>query len=113
MADHSKIAVLVVNDEALPHLEVAETLSAAGYKVLKATDANEALGYLRNGTRQIDAVVTDINLGGGPTGWEVAEAFRSARSDIPVICISGGEVWHRILNAIEWLQAKAEGEKVH
>jgi hypothetical protein len=29
--------------------------------------------------------------------------------------MAGAETWHRILNAIEWLQAKApaEGEKVH
>jgi hypothetical protein len=27
--------------------------------------------------------------------------------------MAGAETWHRILNAIERLQAKAEGEKVH
>jgi CheY-like chemotaxis protein len=111
VADHAKTAVLVVTGEALPRLEVVETLSAAGYKMLEATGADEALRYLRSG-RQIDVVVTDIEPDGGPTAWEVAEACRSARSDIPVICISRGEAWNRILSAIERLQATklAEGE---
>ena len=102
VADRSRIALLVVQDEALPRPELVETLSAAGYEVLTVTDAAKALGYLRNQSL-IDVVITDLDLGGGLTGWEVAQAFRSARSDIPVIYISGDEAWRRILNAIDRL----------
>jgi CheY-like chemotaxis protein len=86
--DHSTISILVVEDEALPRLDLVETLSSAGYEVLEAIDAHQALGYLRNG-RPIDIVITDIDLGTGPTGWDVAEIFRAARSDIPIIYVSG------------------------
>jgi DNA-binding response OmpR family regulator len=113
VADHSKISALVVKDETLPPPHVVETLSSAGYDVLRATDADEALGYLRNG-RRIDVVIIDIDLGGGFAGWDVAKRFQSARSDIPVLYISGGETWHRILNAIDWLSEKpTDGEVVH
>jgi CheY-like chemotaxis protein len=81
-------SILVVEDEALLRLDLVETLSGAGYEVLEAVDARQALDYLRN-RRPIDVVITDIDLGRGPTGWDVAEMFRTARSNIPIIYISG------------------------
>jgi CheY-like chemotaxis protein len=86
--DGSTIRILVVEDEALPRLDLVETLRGAGYEVLEASDAGQALGYLRS-RRPIDVVITDIDLGAGPTGWDVAETFRAARSNIPIIYISG------------------------
>ena len=113
VADHSRVSALVVKDETLRRPDVVETLSSAGYEVFRATDADEALEYLRNG-RRIDVVIVDIDLGGGPTGWDVAKRFQSARSGIPVLYIATGETWRRILNAIDWLSEKpADGEMVH
>jgi DNA-binding NtrC family response regulator len=37
----------------------------------------------------ISVVFTDIQLGGSVTGWDVAEAFRKAHPEIPVIYTSG------------------------
>jgi CheY-like chemotaxis protein len=54
----------------------------------RAIDADQALGYLRN-RHPIDVVITDVDLSAGLTGWDVAETFRAARSDIPIIYISG------------------------
>jgi CheY-like chemotaxis protein len=87
-SDRSPISILVVEDEALPRLDLVETLSEAGYGVFEASDAYQALDYLRN-RYPIDVVITDIDLGVGPTGWDVAETFRAARSDIPIIYVSG------------------------
>jgi CheY-like chemotaxis protein len=86
--DRSTITILVVEDEPLPRLDLADTLSGAGYEVLEAINTDEALRHLRN-RRPIDVVITDIDLGAGLTGWDVAETFRAARSDIPIIYISG------------------------
>jgi hypothetical protein len=36
----------------------------------------------------VDAVVTDIELGGDVNGWEVAEAFRTKNPETAVICAS-------------------------
>jgi CheY-like chemotaxis protein len=113
VADHSRIAALVVKDETLLRPDVVDVLSGAGYEVLRANDADEALGYLRSG-RRIDVVIIDIDLGGGPIGWGVAKTFRLVRSDIPVIYTSSAETWHRILTAIDWLQEKpTDGAVVH
>jgi CheY-like chemotaxis protein len=90
-SDRSIITVLVVEDEALTRLDLVETLRSAGYEVLEASNAGEAFGYLQN-ERRVDAVITDIQLGGGPTGWDVAERFRAARSDIPIVYTSGNAV---------------------
>ena len=86
--DPSTFCILVVDDEALLRLDLADALRDAGYGVLEASDADQALGYLRNRC-PIDLVITDIELGAGLTGWDVAETFRAARSDIPIIYISG------------------------
>ena len=34
-------------------------------------------------------LVTDINLGGSASGWDVAKRFRSEKPDMPVVYISG------------------------
>ena len=86
--DRSTITILVVEDEVLSRLDLVETLRSASYEVLEASNADEALGYLQNGQR-IDVVITDIHLGDDLTGWDVAEKFRAAREDIPIIYTSG------------------------
>jgi CheY-like chemotaxis protein len=88
MAENSRTAILVVEDEPLPRMDLVDTLSNAGYEVLEASNAHEALGYLQNGQR-VDVVITDIQLGDDLTGWDVAEKFRAAREDIPIIYTSG------------------------
>jgi CheY-like chemotaxis protein len=89
--DRSTITVLVVEDEVLPRLDLVDTLRSAGQEVLEASNADEALGYLQNAQR-IDVVITDIQLGGGLTGWDVAEKFRAARSDVAIVYTSGSAV---------------------
>ena len=34
-------------------------------------------------------IVTDINLGGSSSGWDVAKRFRSEKPNMPVVYISG------------------------
>ena len=86
--EHSTSTILVVEDEALPRLELIDTLSCAGYEVLEASNAHEAFGYLQH-QRQIDVVITDIQLGDDLTGWDVAEKFRAERPNIPIVYTSG------------------------
>jgi CheY-like chemotaxis protein len=39
--------------------------------------------------RRIDVVLTDIELAGRISGWDVAEQFRAARADVLIIYTSG------------------------
>jgi len=86
--DRSTITILVVEDEALPRLDLAEELRRAGYDVREASGAEEALAHRRDGQR-IDAIITDIQLGGELTGWDVADRFRAMDPRIPIVYTSG------------------------
>jgi hypothetical protein len=37
-------------------------------------------------------IITDVNLGGSGSGWDVAEFFRTVRPDMPVVYTSGKSV---------------------
>ena len=80
--------VLVVEDEFLVRDDVASYLRDAGCMVVEAGTGERAIALCRSGV-SVDVLFTDINLGGAVTGWEVAEAFRAARGDIPVVYASG------------------------
>jgi CheY-like chemotaxis protein len=55
--------VLVVDDEILVRLAIADYLRDAGYAVVEAADAAEALGVLASG-KPVDAVFTDVQMPG-------------------------------------------------
>ena len=54
----------------------------------RAGAAKKALALCKSGM-SIDMIVTDINLGGSASGWDVAKHFRSKKPDMPVVYISG------------------------
>ena len=75
----SQLTGLVVEDEWLLRLELAEELAAAGWQVREAGTGEEALQCsirLKAEGEPIDFLVTDIRLGGPVDGWDVAEACR-------------------------------------
>ena len=82
------LVVLVVEDEFLVRYNIADCLQEAGYVVVEAGSGEEALA-LCNSETSIDIVITDINLGGFASGWDVAECFRRFRPDILVVYVSG------------------------
>ena len=79
---------LVVEDEWLVRMEIAEALDGHGWTVLEASTGEVALAMLDHNPA-IDLVVTDIRLPGPATGWDVADAFRAENADIAVIYCSG------------------------
>ena len=54
----------------------------------EADSAAPALAMLKAG-QHIDIVITDIQLKGALTGWDVAEAFRAVQPTMPIIYVSG------------------------
>jgi len=79
---------LVVEDEWLVRMEMAEALGEAGWMVLEAGNGEAALLMLK-ADPPVDLVVTDIRLPGALSGWDVADAFRAANARIGVIYCSG------------------------
>jgi DNA-binding NtrC family response regulator len=80
--------VLIVEDEFLIRMVLADTLADAGYDVVEAGNVLEAIAVV--GCRQIDAVITDIDMPGGLNGLDLARMLSSSHASIPVIVASGG-----------------------
>lgn len=81
--------VLILEDEAIIGLDLADGLSAAGYAVAGPfADAGTALERLNEA--RPDAAVLDIDLGGGRTSLPVAE--RLAELGIPFLFLTGQNV---------------------
>lgn len=83
--------VLVVEDEWLVRMELTDAFADAGWSVLEASSGEEALRLLA-GDAVIGMLVTDIRLTGPLTGWDVADAFRSAQPALPVIYATANPV---------------------
>jgi len=67
-----------------------ETLRDAGFELEVAKSGSQALTILEAETKTLCGVITDINLGEGPDGWQVARHARELSSQIPVVYMSGG-----------------------
>lgn len=82
--------VLVVeDDEAVRNIAVA-FLRSSGYRVLAVDSAEAALRQLADG-EPISALFSDVMLGDGMNGKELALKARQLRPDLPVLLTSGYE----------------------
>ena len=88
ISDSEPTIVLVVEDDFFLRWNLADHLREAGYVVKEAESAQRAIEFCHDGTR-IDILITDIQLSGRRSGWDVAEAFRALWDQIPVIYTSG------------------------
>ena len=78
--------ILCVDDEAGALLVRKAVLKSAGYKVITALNAGDALAILRSS--DIHLVITD-HLLPGVTGIEMARQMKSAKPDLPILLLSG------------------------
>ncbi len=67
----------------------------AGFAVAFASTGAEAKSLIDERGLEFRALITDIDLGGSPDGWEVAKHAREHFPEIPIIYVTGG-------NAHEW-----------
>jgi CheY-like chemotaxis protein len=79
--------VLVIDDDEEIRTLLRHVLARAGHSVDVASDGAE--GLRRFGSRRPDVVITDIDMP-NLDGHAVIEALRTARSDVPIVAISGG-----------------------
>ncbi len=88
-SDSAAPILLYVEDDALTQGLVETALQEAGFEVLTASDGHEALVHLGANSEALRGLITDINLGECPDGWEVARNAREAISGLPVLYVSG------------------------
>jgi CheY-like chemotaxis protein len=81
--------VLLVEDDEFLGVLFELALSDAGYTVARARSGMEALSKLAAEAPHVDALVTDINLGEGPDGWQVARRARARSAELPVVYMTG------------------------
>ncbi len=81
-------AILVVEDNAEVLAYAREALEDAGYAVVEAANAEEALARLADGAR-IDLVFTDVVLGTGLNGRQLADQMAARSIDLPILFTTG------------------------
>ena len=82
------VTVLVVEDEAVIRMYIVDSFEAAGLKVLKATNADEAIEILKS-RDDIRLVFTDVNMPGAMDGIKLAAYVRDRWPPIKLIVTSG------------------------
>ena len=82
-------SVLVVEDDANVRLVLDELLHDQGLDVWSVGDDLSAYQVLSQEADRFAVLLTDINLGAGTDGFDVARRARSLNADIEVIFISG------------------------
>lgn len=105
MPDVEKPLILYVEDEIFTQHLVETALSDAGYDVWTASDGNEALEKLASAGSALRGLVTDVDLGACPNGWEVANEARAAMPGVPVVYVSGA-------SAHEWSAKSVPGSQI-
>src|SRR6202012_3665879 len=80
--------VLVVEDETMVRMPIAEYLRDCGYNVVEAGDSHEAIAAMHADT-SVNLVFTDIRMPGKMDGLGLAAWFRSHYPDVPVLLTSG------------------------
>ena len=80
--------VLLVEDEFLIRMFIADLLAEAGFEVIEASDAETALKRLEIGADDVHAVFTDVDMPPGINGLELARQVQERWPEIGVIVTS-------------------------
>jgi CheY-like chemotaxis protein len=86
--DHTRPLILIVVVELLFRESLADALSASVYETLTAAAGEEALEIYE--TRDVDAIVTDMYMGGSD-GFVLIHALRTRGDAVPIVVMSGGQ----------------------
>ena len=85
-------AFLIVDDEPLARMELAQVVRDCGYEPWEAANSEEALSILEASGHAFAGLITDINMPGLRTGIFLAKHVRSTWPHIEIIVVSGAGV---------------------
>jgi CheY-like chemotaxis protein len=83
-----RTVVLIVEDEVLVRMLLAEALRQADYEVIEAANGDEALSVLHT-SPDPDVLITDVRMPGRVDGFELAVQVRRIKPRLKVIITSG------------------------
>jgi CheY-like chemotaxis protein len=109
----SRQVVLIVEDEALVRMTAVDMIEEAGFEILEATNADEAI-LLLEARLDITVVFTDIEMPGSMNGLRLAEAagadgrplkssrHRATTSCVTATCRLAGYSWQNLTALIRF-----------
>jgi CheY-like chemotaxis protein len=80
--------VLVVEDDHLLRLDATDMVESAGFEVIEAANADEAISILES-RNDIAVVFTDVQMPGSMDGLKLARAVRGRWPPIKIVTTSG------------------------
>ena len=83
------VIVVVAEDEVLVRMMTVARLSDAGFEIIEATDAAEAIEILNSREGGIHVLFSDINMPGAMNGLELAHHVRTRWPSIALVLTSG------------------------
>jgi CheY-like chemotaxis protein len=86
--DSARPTILVVEDEPLIRMVIADQLREAGYRVIESVNADEAVVVLRSGTK-VSVVFSDVQLLGSIDGIALARLVRLEFPAVKMLLTSG------------------------
>jgi CheY-like chemotaxis protein len=109
--DGKPARILIVEDEPLVRLTLAENLRDAGFSVVEAANAEEALVYI-GAASPVDLVLSDVQMPGEMDGIALARQIKTLHPALPVILTSGNLDWGNILGPGLFIQKPYRHEQV-
>jgi CheY-like chemotaxis protein len=93
--------VLVVEDEVIVRMGIAQELRGYGFSVVEAHNADEAIEIIE-ARKHIDVVFSDIHMPGSMNGADLAAWLRKHQPRLPVLLTSG------VVNGLLSMEVPAE-----
>jgi CheY-like chemotaxis protein len=87
--DGKAVCILLVEDEALIRMNLADYLAEKGFVVVEASNSSEAVDALQNSTPAIDVIFSDVRMPGKMDGLALTKWVRQNYPGLPVILTSG------------------------
>ena len=81
--------ILLVEDEVLVRMAIADALRDAGYMVIEASNAYEAMQVLHHNSVDVRLLLSDVRMPGAMDGAELAREVRSQFPLIKIVLTSG------------------------
>jgi DNA-binding response OmpR family regulator len=92
--------ILLVDDEDDLRIFLKETLTKDGYLVDDAPDANTALSLMTG--KHYSVVITDLNMPGGPTGFDLIAAVKARDAVTLCVVITGYASMETAIQAVKF-----------